>query len=457
MSELQGILDREARRVSAEPGALDAVLHRVDRRRRNRRVATAIFALALAALALSTLLRVFERSEPQPAPPPKITEENIGDLRMAWNAAPGGCCPVPTASGDTVYVGWNDGITAYPAYCSTGGGTCEPLWVGTVKDVVHRPVTTAVEYKADHLEVVVGDGMVFGIDRRHLYAFPVDCATGGATCQPSWFVTLPFPSYPVIADGMVIVGTGDGHLFGYPTHCGTGAATCEPTWVAHGNGQPSVNGGVVYGVDFRHIFAYPLDCGDRAMDCSPSWSGDLPRFANCCWSGPVAEDGEVYVAAGNRLYGFAESCGTGGETCQPDWIGATGEYGGGIVTLAVDHGMVFASSTLGGEHYAGSGHIYAFTTACGRPVCRPVWSVGLGADAYLTARDGLLFVASHGGFLAAYLERCDHEPAGCKPVWTVATFDQGAPYRPPSVTDRGVFSGADASRFYAFTVPKRQG
>ena len=48
MSELQGILDREARRVSAEPGALRRPRHRVDRRRRNRRVATAIFALALA-------------------------------------------------------------------------------------------------------------------------------------------------------------------------------------------------------------------------------------------------------------------------------------------------------------------------------------------------------------------------------------------------------------------------
>jgi Tol biopolymer transport system component len=76
MSELQGILDREARRISAAPGALDVVLHRVDRRRRNRRVATVVFALALAAAALSTLVRAFEQSEPKPALAPNATIEN---------------------------------------------------------------------------------------------------------------------------------------------------------------------------------------------------------------------------------------------------------------------------------------------------------------------------------------------------------------------------------------------
>ncbi len=89
-------------------------------------------------------------------------------------------------------------------------------------------------------------------------------------------------------------------------------------------------------------------------------------------------------------------------------------------------------------------------------VCGTVWSVRLGADTYLTAKNGLLFVASHGGFLAAYVERCEIL-SGCKPVWTLATFDKGAAYRPPSATDRGVFSGADASRIYTFTVRKRQG
>ena len=438
-----------------------SVLHRLDRRRRNRRVATAIFALALAALALSTLLRVFERSEPQPALPPKITEENVGDLRMAWNAAPGGCCPLPTASGDRVYVGWNDGITAYPAYCETGGGTCEPIWVGTVTDVTHRPVTTTVDYKADHLEApVVSDGMVFSVDKPHLYAFPVDCATDGATCQPSWFAVPPTPKYPptlpVVADGLVFIGTGDGHLFGYPTHCGTGAMVCEPTWIAHGDGQPGIGDGVVYGWDYHHLYAYPIDCGEAALDCAPLSMAELPASPKCCWSGPDVDNGHVYIASGNRVFGFPESCGSSGGSCRPDWTGATDEPGGAIISLTVDREMIFASSTLGGEHYAGSGHIYAFTAGCGRPVCGPVWSVRLGADTYLTAKNGLLFVASHGGFLAAYVERCE-DPSGCKPVWTLATFDQGAAYRPPSATDRGVFSGADASRIYTFTVPKRQG
>ncbi|MGZ6543992.1 MAG: TolB family protein [Actinomycetota bacterium] len=81
MSDLQDVLDREARRISAEPDALEAVLRRVDRRRQNRRVATAVFALILAAVAMSTLVKAFARSEPNPAGPPGITDENVDPPR----------------------------------------------------------------------------------------------------------------------------------------------------------------------------------------------------------------------------------------------------------------------------------------------------------------------------------------------------------------------------------------
>ena len=81
MNGLQRVLDREARRVSAGPDALEAVLRRVDRHRRNRRVATAVFALVLAAATIGTLVKAFELSEPNPAERPSITEESVHDLQ----------------------------------------------------------------------------------------------------------------------------------------------------------------------------------------------------------------------------------------------------------------------------------------------------------------------------------------------------------------------------------------
>ena len=81
MNGLRSVLDREARRVSAGPDALEAVLRRADRRRRNRRVATAVFALVLAAATIGTLVKAFELSAPSPAERPSITEETVGDLQ----------------------------------------------------------------------------------------------------------------------------------------------------------------------------------------------------------------------------------------------------------------------------------------------------------------------------------------------------------------------------------------
>lgn len=465
MSELQGILDREARRVSAEPGALQAVLHRVDRRRRTRRVATAILAFALAALALSTLVKAFERSEPKPALPPKITDKNVTDLRMAWTATPGGCCPMPQVAGNTLYVGWNDGIAAYPLYCGTGGATCEPSWVGSVDEVGHHPKTSIDDYGANRLQTpVVGDGMVFAADYKRLYAFPVDCATRGGTCEPSWFahpaiLPLAFNALtpPAVGSGSVVVGIG-GTLYAYPTHCGTGATVCDPAWVAKGGGAPAISDGVVYTSDAHHLYAYRADCATGGATCEPLWTGVVEGTPACCWNPPIVANGLVYVGTSSGvLYAFPTSCDKGDATCEPVWIGATGEPGGGVVSWTVDDGMAFAGTTRAGTSYAQAGHIYAFSTKCGARVCSPLWSVAVDADPWMTTRNDLLFVATHGGFLAAYPERCQTSGDRCNPLWTAATFDGGLPFAPPPMTDRAVYSGGDSGRVYAYAIPSRGG
>ncbi|MGH2678294.1 MAG: hypothetical protein ACRDHB_08045 [Actinomycetota bacterium] len=70
MSELRRRLDREAGQVQAEPRALDEVLHRAERRRRTRRIATGVVGLVLAAGTLTLAYAAFNpRREVGPAGP----------------------------------------------------------------------------------------------------------------------------------------------------------------------------------------------------------------------------------------------------------------------------------------------------------------------------------------------------------------------------------------------------
>src|SRR4029079_9735518 len=100
--------------------------------------------------------------------------------------------------------------------------------------------------------VAAGD-MVFVADDRNLYAFSVDCASGGATCEPSWSASPPHPvelSAPAVGGGLVFVSTAS-TTYAYPVHCGAHGASCRPMWSAPGGGPPSVFDGVVYGFGCR--------------------------------------------------------------------------------------------------------------------------------------------------------------------------------------------------------------
>jgi len=365
---------------------------------------------------------------------------------------------MPAVDGATAYVGWNDGITAFPAYCGTGGATCRPTWIGKVNDVAVRGPMSEVTYGANRLTTpVVSDGMVFATDYQQLYAFPTDCAPGGKTCEPSWYANPPggIPGHTVAAagDGLVVIGSG-GDLYAYPTHCGGGAHLCRPTWVARGAGQATIWNGFVFASDAHHLYAYPADCQPRGRMCDPLWVGEVSDPTQCCQTAPAVANGLVYIGAGNRLYGFPTSCASGGARCAPTWTGATGERGAQIVSWAIDGDRAFATTSLGGDLYAPSGHIYAFRTRCDGSICRPAWSVEVGGTPYVTAHDGLLFASTFGGFIVAYPEACV-SGAACDPVWSAATFDGGAPFSAPIVTDRGVYSGGNSGRVYVFTIPRK--
>jgi hypothetical protein len=459
MSELQGLLDREARRVSAETGALDIVMRRVERRRRNRRATTAVFALILAAAALGTLVKAFERSQPRPARWPRITIQNVARLQMAWTAKePGGCCPTATVSGDRVYVGGSKGLSAYPTQCGTGGIRCAPLWFGAVDHLRHYM-----------LAPVAADDMVFVVDGKSLYAFSTDCATGGATCGPSWIASQHGTvelSPPAVGDGLVFISWGT-HVYAYPEHCGTGGSTCDPVWVGHGEGPPSVIDGIVYGsectligrpcaANSRHrVYAWSAECIAQGGACDPLWFG-LVRGLLPFPSAPVVANDLVYFGAGNRVYAFPVGCATGGARCEPVWIGATEQPGGGRVqSWAITDGMVFAGTTGRRGLYSGSpGDMYAFSVDCGSAVCHPVWSVHLDGDPWLTARNGVLFVGTYGGSFFAYPTRCAPVGGTCAPLWHTKTFDGGLIFDHVTMTDSTICAGGDSGQAYCFAIPR---
>lgn len=76
MSELRPFLDREARRVHAEPGALDGVLRRAERRRTLRRTAAGAVALAIVAGSLGLAYAAFHPDrQARPVAGPTTTPE----------------------------------------------------------------------------------------------------------------------------------------------------------------------------------------------------------------------------------------------------------------------------------------------------------------------------------------------------------------------------------------------
>jgi hypothetical protein len=181
MSEFGPFLDREARRIDPQPGTLDVVLRRAERRRFARRVASGVVALALAGggigLAYATFApdregRPASRPVPGPTPtagpqPSPTTEEARPPLRIEvlnGIAAPGSGWrqgPEELAAGDaaTALISGLGGVDGRPF---------EVTWHG---ERPRRPVRTTTIYclpSLDHVAAELQDGLSVPSDIRPL-------------------------------------------------------------------------------------------------------------------------------------------------------------------------------------------------------------------------------------------------------------------------------------------------
>src|SRR5579859_6052471 len=231
---------------------------------------------------------------------------------------------------------------------------------------------------------VVANGMVYvGSYDHKLYAFDATCRHN---CLPLWsFITGDqINSSPAVANGMVYVGSNDHSLYAFDATC---RCNCQPLWsFSTGqliNSSPVVANGIVYiGSDDGKLYAFDAAC---RYDCQPLWSF---QTGGPIASSPAVANGMVYVGSYDRnLYAFDASCRS---NCQPLWSFATGGYI--LSSPAVAHGMVYVGS--------GDSVLYAFDAAC-HSSCQPLWSFTTGAGSYInsspTVANGVVYIGAANG------------------------------------------------------------
>jgi outer membrane protein assembly factor BamB len=300
-----------------------------------------------------------------------------------------------------VYVGtkaYDGAASAYDVGCASGIGTCDrscpPPNVGATCDEVW-----AVDAGSGYSPAVAGGIVYLGSDEGGLWAYAAgDCSTKVASASPCvwrWMADTGsaggagITSSPVVANGVVYVGTGDGSLYAYLVGCADNGGSCAPLWTATMgaaiDSSPAVANGVVYvGSVNGNLYAYAADCASFGGSCAPLWTATT---GGAIHSPPAVANGVVYVGSDDHmLYAFAVGCASGGRSCTPLWKGATGDkidsspvVANGAVYVSSADGTLYAFSLGGVTPPATSAAVSQALPAPGAPT----WPLGLGLAAFV--------------------------------------------------------------------------
>jgi outer membrane protein assembly factor BamB len=371
-----------------------------------------------------------------------ISPTNVAGLGLAWTGAAGGPMDSsPTVSNGVVYAGSNDGkLYAYSVDCATGGAPCTPLWTGTTGG----PIGSVAP-------AVAGGVVYVGSADGKLYAYSVGCATGGGSCSPLWTGATggAVGSSATVVGGVVYVGSDDGKVYAFQVGCASGGGTCEPIWTgdlgagADMNSSPAVADGVVYiGSQSGTLYAFAVGCATGGGICSPLWTADSGGEK----SSPTVADGVVYIGSVkyDKLYAFSAGCRTDGGVCDPLWTGDTGSWVGS--SPAVANGVVYVGS--------GDGKVYAFQVGCasGGGSCTPLWTGATGNYEFSSpaVANGVVYAGSHDGHLYAFAVGCNTGGGSCSPLWAAAA---GAGVdSSPSVVNGRVYASSKDGKLYAYSL-----
>jgi hypothetical protein len=422
MSDEHDLIDRSIRRWDPPEPAMERLLRRRDRKRKNQRLGTAVMALVIAAVAVAGTLAALERSfEPRPAEGP-ITPDNVSELHLAWSADVEGRPTGLATTADAIFVAatGSEQLQRFALSCGDRLATCRPDWF-------------AHPSEADAAGVWVSpDGRVF-LTTDRLSAFADSCPGGSTACLPIATGALEgVPQVPVGAGGSVIVATGDNRLYAFrQTDCGPGSA-CTPEWLSRRTTTPFVDpvvvgdNVVVSQVHGSGYESFPVRCATHGDVCDPSVTWTLPE-GWLQYSPPAVAGDTMYMTVWTNthagidaaLLAIPSSCATGG-SCRVLWkapVDPTSSVGVGTPVVAGDHVIV---ALLEGSV------VQAFPASCGGPRCQPLWTgpvdAVLGNSLTPVVLNGVVFAPGQGGGATAFPVDCATE---CRPLWT--DRGEGAP------------------------------
>jgi outer membrane protein assembly factor BamB len=378
-------------------------------------------------------------------------------LQQAWSFETGSPTSQPVVADGMVYFATQDGrVFALTTDCGVGGATCEPTWTadtGTELPLVSAvavygkaPVTFRAPIVTSGVVVVSGKG-----SDAQLFAYGLDCGTGGATCDPLWTAGA---GYELAASGdMLYVTSRDGLAAIDVTSCPSDGSRCEPAWTIDGFALGAISDGVVYGGALPRAFdaetGVPLGVG-RA---------DGPADA---YASTTVGEGIVVSTVGrgfegtdpSEVFAFSVDCLRRPGVCSPLWTAQIEDQFLTIFDVAITNGRVF----LGTETVAqsGEGHVIAFDVGCRDDggACEP----SLYADvpdgevqvvAPIVSGDQVLFTSLEQGFVESYpVDAAATDPA---PVYLWRSVDMYAPTQ-PVIADGFAFVIDDSAALYVIDL-----
>jgi polyvinyl alcohol dehydrogenase (cytochrome) len=232
-----------------------------------------------------------------------------------------------------------------------------------------------------------------------------------ANLQLAWTGTVggPISSTPVIAEGLVAVGSYDGKLRAYDPDTGeeiwaleTGAAVMEPNLhIPLGiTGSAAIDNGVVYTGDATgKLWAVNAATGETIWSAEPD-----AQSAASIWSSPVVADGVLYVGIASvaKETGFrgavvAVDVGTG-EMIWDTYVTPEGSDGGGVFAVPAldrERGILYVGTQNAySADVSPDSHVLSII-ALKMETGEVVWSFsGVPSDGSATAADDIGFSAS---------------------------------------------------------------
>ena len=295
---------------------------------------------------------------------------------------------------------------------------------------------------ADNSSPAIANGVAYiGSFDGRLYAFNAD-GCGQDTCQPLWSGATEndIQSSPAVMNNTVYIGSEDHKLYAFAAN-GCGQQDCAPLWVGLTNGavfsSPVATSTTVYvGSEDHNFYAFPASgCGQKT--CAPLWWVQTGAEID---SSPALVNNVLYFGSRDgKLYAVgAQGCGR--QVCPPLWTAQVGSIIFGS-SPAVFNNVVYIASF--NELNSTDSRLYAFSTKCAQPVCRPLWSAFAGdfVTSSPAVANGVVYIGSGDALLYAFdANGCGR--ASCDFLWRgIAVGSQAAMISSPAVANGLVYVG----------------